>query len=558
MADERADIYLQTPTPDTGSADVEKTQVDGSDLQRPSQEGTPENNPETLGLPKSHWWRTIPLGLVFIAIAVGSEVVLDHTRNGIGFEIILSDAGLSRAKQFLKSFGPSILFGPLFHWFTKPYVIKLLKPFETKRYDSKSDVPIICSHFILLFVVRVGLSFSNFRMHHWAVSILSWIAISGSLFHALAGAYFEIVPALPQQEVKVRISGKTALGYGDLEFTPFVNAAGFVGTASRIGGMYSPFILNDTNSKTGNIWVVPDFTLEDPSASAQGGNVNVTLRGFSVQARCAPVPSPVISGPDTANRYNITGTLSHNCSATSNAISNGTKWDGWMVSAPFGCVRSIDPGNNNPVPSDPRFSPVAFSFLKNISSYSMVFCYSLVEEHDLTATLALHDDTPAISDVVDRGNVSFLSWGPSGIDWPSSDPRVEGIGDAIRFALAGSIMNLAGLYEIGAEIITSLQDSTLRDSNSVVGLAEEAVRIFQATVVPSMLIVGPPYFPNAILVVQAYGMVAIPHVAHVITVLCAIVGSILIALSIYHFWRRKELLTNAAPSATTTAPALAS
>ncbi|KAF8332296.1 uncharacterized protein EI90DRAFT_844841 [Cantharellus anzutake] len=324
MEDESADIYLQTLTQaDSGRADVEKAE---SDL-HPSQKGIlHENSPETLELPKSHWWRkTLPLGLVFIAIAVGSEVVLDHTRNGTGFGINLSDAGISRVKQFWKSFGPSILFGPLFHWFTAPYVITLLKPFETNR------------------------------MRHWAVFMFSRIAISGSLFHSLAGAYFEIVSVPQQRDVSVRIAGHTGLGYDDVGFTPFVDAAGFVGTASRIGALYSPFIFNDTTSKTRNIWVVPDSAaLVNP---AQDGDVKLTFRGLSVQARCAPVPSPVISGPDTANLYNITGTLSHNCSATSYVITNGTTWDGWMVSAPFGCVRSIDPRNNYSLPSDPWFSP---------------------------------------------------------------------------------------------------------------------------------------------------------------------------------------------------------
>ncbi|KAF8308920.1 uncharacterized protein EI90DRAFT_3107233 [Cantharellus anzutake] len=531
MADQSADIYLQMLTPDdTGSGypveitDVEKAQIDESDP-RPSQKGKYKDHPETLELPKSHWWsKTFPLGLVFIAIAVGSEVLLNHTRNGIGFEINLSDYGRSRAKQFLKSFVPSLLFGPLFYWFKEPYVIALLKPFEANR------------------------------LHRLAVFILSRIAISGSIFHSLAGAYFQVVSVSLPQEVQMRIAGHTGLGYDDVGFTPFVDAAGFVGAVSRIGALYSPFTLNDT--KTGNTWVVPDSALVDP---ALDGDVNLTFRGLSVQARCAPVPSPVISGPDTANRYNITGTLSHNCSATSNVITNGTIWDGWMVPAPFGCVRSIDPGNNYSDSSDPWFSPVAFSFLKNTSSYSMVFCYSMIAEHDLTATLTFNYDTPFISDVVDRGNVSFLSWGPSGIGWPSSDPRVEGIGDAISFALAGSIMNLAGLFKIGVEII-SLQDNTLGDANSVVGLAEDAVKLFQATLAPSTFIIGPPYFRNVTLEAQAAnGLIAIPHVAHVITALCAIVGSILIALSIYHFWRRKELLTNAAPSATTTtAPAPAS
>ncbi|KAF8308921.1 uncharacterized protein EI90DRAFT_3162278 [Cantharellus anzutake] len=550
MADENADVHLQLLTPDdTGSGERDKLTtaappftrrlgypVEITDVEKaetdlpPSQKDIHENNPETSELPKSHWWRTtIPLGLAFIAIAVGSEVLFKKTHKS-GFRIKLTYIDPSHARQFLKSFGPAMIFTLLFHWFTAPYVTKLIKPYEQNR------------------------------KRLWVVSILPLIVAHGGIFHSLAGAYFQIIVVPRPQEARVRIAGKTGWGYDNVEFTPFVDAAGFVGAVSRIGALYSPFILNDTTSKTGNTWVVPSFTLADPSAADQDGEVNLTFRGLSVQARCAPVPSPVISGPDTTDSYDISGTLSHNCSATSNVISNGTTWDSWMVPAPFGCVRSIDPGNNHPIASNPLyFSPVAFSFLKNISSYSMVFCYSMIEEHDLTVTLAIDSGTPFIYDVVDRGNVSFLSWGPSGIGWTSSDPRVEGIGDAISFALAGSIVNSAGLDEIGGEIDTSLQDGILRDANSVVGYAEEAVRLFQATLAPSTLIVGPSYLRNATRYVETYNLVAYAPAAHVLTALCAIVGSILIALSIHHFWRRKELLANAAPSATTTtAPTLAS
>ncbi|KAF8332298.1 uncharacterized protein EI90DRAFT_3122728 [Cantharellus anzutake] len=472
-------------------ADMEKAQIDECGL-RPSQKGIHEDYPEASEPPMLHWWRAIPLGLVFIAIAVRSGVVLEQTRRGLGFDINLIDTQLSRVRQFLKSFGPSILFTPLFLWFTASYgTIKLLKPYigaEKDRVDSRSPG---------------GAVFLSFRDRHWAVFILSCIAISGGIFHSLAGAFFQIVPTSQKQEARVRIAGKTDLGYDNVGFTPFVDAAGFVGAVSRIGALYSPFILNDTTSKTGNTWVVPSFTLADPGAADQGGEVNLTFRGLSVQARCAPVPSPVISGPDTPDSYNMTGTLSHNCSATSNVISNGT------------------------------VSTLVTTTQSQVTRY---FSLPMIEEHDLTVKLVLSYDGPFISDVADRGNVSFLSWGPSGTGWTSSDPRVEGIGDAIRFALAGSIS----------------------DANSVVGYAEEAVRLFQATLAPSTFIVGPSYLGNATQYVETYSLVAIAPVAHAITVMCAIVGLVLVVLSIRHsMWWRKELWANAAPSVTTTVPALA-
>ncbi|KAF8321415.1 uncharacterized protein EI90DRAFT_3079324 [Cantharellus anzutake] len=542
------------PTPHTSGFpveidDMEKTHE--SDL-RPSQNGIHENSPETLGLSKLHWWTTIPLGLVFIFIAAGSEVVLERTRHGLGFDIYLTDTELSRGRQFLKSFLPSILFTPLFLWFTTSYgAIRLLKPYigtEKDRDEYEKNSP---GSAVLL----------SFRKHHWVVFILSCIAISGGIFHSLAGSYFQIIPTSHQQAARVRIAGKTAQGYDNLtnSYIPFVDAAGFVGTVRQIGALYSPFIFDDTTGKTGNFWVVPSLTPTDSSASAQGGNVSITFKGLSVQAKCAPVPSPVISGPDSAKLYHISGSLPHNCSATSYASPDGTTWYSWMVDAPIGCVRGIDPGNNYTLPSDPvYFSPVAFSFFKNISSYSMVFCYSMIEEHDVSVKLALNDDIPSIYDVVDLGNVSFLSWGPSGTGWTNPDPRVEGIKDAIRFALADSIVKHVGLDEVGGGMNTSEQDRILRDGASVVGYAEDAIILFQATVAPSTLVVGPPYLETATQYVQTFGLVAIAPVAHVMTAMCAIVGLMLIALFIHHYIWREGSLTSAAPSASTTAPALAS
>ncbi|KAF8344277.1 uncharacterized protein EI90DRAFT_3115027 [Cantharellus anzutake] len=518
-------------------ADMEKAQIDQSDLY-PSQEVTYENYLETLEPPKLHWWRTIPLGLAFIAVAIASQVVLVYSRYRSGFVVHLTDFELTRGKQFAKSFGPSILFVPLFLWFSTSYdTLKLLKPYIDKdvdKYGKKGPV-------------SAGLL--SLKQHRWVVFALSCILLGSGIFHSLAGAYFQVISAPRQWDTTVNITGKVALGYDKLvnQYIPFVDAAGFVDTVSQIGVLYSPFTFNDTN---GNFWVVPSFTLADSNAIDQGGNVSVAMRGLLVQAHCTPVPSPVISGPYDDNRYNISGTLSNNCSATSYAISDGTTWYSWVVPAPFECLRSIDPSNNHMGPSDPFFSPVAFSFFKNKSSASMIFCSSMIEEHDVIVGLSV-DGLPNIYDVSDHGNVSFLSWGPNGIGWqnPNQDPRVEGIKVAVGWTLADTIARLAGLSDmVGGEINASQQDTILSNGTSVAQCAEAALIWFQAVVAPYTFVVGPSFQANAIQSVLEFRLVAINAVAHTLTAMCTIVGLILIVLYIHHHVWREKLLASVTPS----------
>ncbi|KAF8344271.1 uncharacterized protein EI90DRAFT_3284681 [Cantharellus anzutake] len=90
----------------------------------------------------------------------------------------------------------------------------------------------------------------------------------------------------------------------------------------------------------------------------------------------------------------------------------------------------------------------------------MVFCYSMIEEHDVVAGLSLDGDIPVLYDVSDHGNVSFLSWGPNG------------------------------------------------NGTSVVRYAEEAVRLFQAVAAPSTFVVGPPFQATATRSVLTYRLTA--------------------------------------------------
>jgi hypothetical protein len=178
--------------------------------------------------------------------------------------------------------------------------------------------------------------------------------------------------------------------------------------------------------------MVPSFTVRDspsllvapllidvpfqPVTSTQGRAVLAELSAVSVQARCAPARSR-ITILDTTGDWEILGILPNvnGCNATSYApnVSIGT-WFGWVVPAPFACVQAINPNETNKTDPGYVFEPVAFSFVKTTSLYSMVFCYSTVVEHDVVATLALGDETSGISNVTDKGVVRSLGFSPNG------------------------------------------------------------------------------------------------------------------------------------------------
>jgi hypothetical protein len=158
------------------------------------------------------------------------------------------------------------------------------------------------------------------------------------------------------------------------------------------------------------------FQLSDPKASAQGGNVTVNLSAVLVQARCAPAQSWVNPTIDANGDWEINGTIPNvdGCSANSyaNNASYGT-WYGWVVPAPFACVQGINPNEPNKTEPNFFFEPVAISFFKTTSMYSMVFCYATLGEHDVAATLALGTQTNGISSVVDKGVIRSLGFGPN-------------------------------------------------------------------------------------------------------------------------------------------------
>jgi hypothetical protein len=153
------------------------------------------------------------------------------------------------------------------------------------------------------------------------------------------------------------------------------------------------------------------FQLADPLAYAQGGNVSVDLSAVTVQARCVPAASN-ITGPDAQNFYEIVGTLPNGCTAKSYApTTNIGTWFGWGVTTPFECVLGINPNETDSTDPGDFYRPVALSFLKTTSMYSMVFCYSTLEEHDVVATLEFGQ---GISNVSDKSVVKSLGYGPNG------------------------------------------------------------------------------------------------------------------------------------------------
>ncbi|KAF8319566.1 uncharacterized protein EI90DRAFT_3081815 [Cantharellus anzutake] len=139
------------------------------------------------------------------------------------------------------------------------------------------------------------------------------------------------------------------------------------------------------------------------------------------------------------------------------------------------------PANDYSVPSDPQFfSPVAFFFFKNIPSYLMIFC---LLRHDMHSRSAMSPHAFAMSWIE-----ITLSWGPSR-NWFGNlrVPRRRRRRDQLSLDWS----HLAGLVEVGAVTNTSLQDSILRDANSVVGYVEDAVsRLIQAALALSTLIGG--------------------------------------------------------------------
>ena len=143
--------------------------------------------------------------------------------------------------------------------------------------------------------------------------------------------------------------------------------------------------------------------------------MTISTPAVLVQARCAPAKSN-ITILDPEDDWEIVGTLPNvnGCNATSYAPKqNIGTWFGWVVPAPFACVHAINP--NEPNNTDPGyfFEPVAISFVKTTSIFSMVFCYASLVEHEVVATFTLGTETNGISSVVDKGIIKSLGFGPN-------------------------------------------------------------------------------------------------------------------------------------------------
>jgi hypothetical protein len=147
--------------------------------------------------------------------------------------------------------------------------------------------------------------------------------------------------------------------------------------------------------------------------SGANGTVTTYVEAARVQSTCAPSKSTTITVD--SDFYNIQGFLPNNCSATSYAqVKQTGTWFGWGVPAPFECVKGINPAETNDTDPGSFYAPVAFSFFKNASAHSMVFCYSTITQYNVYATLTLSNSTSGITNVYDEHVVGSLGFAPNG------------------------------------------------------------------------------------------------------------------------------------------------
>ena len=159
------------------------------------------------------------------------------------------------------------------------------------------------------------------------------------------------------------------------------------------------------------------FQMANQTAPVQGGNVSTDVSAAIVQAKCAPAFIANVTGPATSGLYNITGTLPNGCNATSYGYTDSVgAWYGWAVPADFECVKGINPKETNPVQEDPErfYHPVAFSFFKNTSMLSMVFCYSSLVGYNVTASYSFNAPNSGIYNIVNKTAPTSLGYGPNG------------------------------------------------------------------------------------------------------------------------------------------------
>ena len=78
-------------------------------------------------------------------------------------------------------------------------------------------------------------------------------------------------------------------------------------------------------------------------------------------------------------------------------------------------MKGINPNKTIGDPDHGVFlNPAIVSFLKNATAYSMVLCYSTLTEHDVEARLGFGAQTHGITEIIDKGFVRSLGYGPNG------------------------------------------------------------------------------------------------------------------------------------------------
>jgi len=204
-------------------------------------------------------------------------------------------------------------------------------------------------------------------------------------------------------------------------------------------------------------------------------------------------------------------------------------------------VYGINP--NEPVVEDPGqfYHPVAFSFfLSNSSTAVMAFCYSTIDEHNVTLNGAFSGNyLVGINDIQQDSFVRSLGFGPSGLTFNGTDVSAV-IGDTLTDAIwqnaGGGVFNYTS-------IAVNAQYTYLR---------------YQALLAPLILVVGPMHSAIFFSQTLAYRLEANPLVAHFLTGMCVLTGVTLLALFLYHHMRRGDIQLGAEPSRIATILALLS
>ncbi|KAF8320306.1 hypothetical protein DL93DRAFT_2073850 [Clavulina sp. PMI_390] len=181
-------------------------------------EGTPDEGTQSNGDDAPIVSTPVAAGLCafLIAIGIALEVVWWYSNKHHGFASFpFTNLDPNEAKQFLKSFIPSLVLHPIVVLIGSIYLeLHRIQPLtrNTSPYQSKDPIAIL------------PLAISR---RHWALAVASVVFLWSGVFHPLAGALFTVRPTSTNSTITVVSAG--SIGFNDVAFgTPasFISAAG--------------------------------------------------------------------------------------------------------------------------------------------------------------------------------------------------------------------------------------------------------------------------------------------------------------------------------------------